>query len=634
MRAPTRLMVVVLAWGLCLAAFAPAATAQSSTGSVQLAPTMVVLDASGSMTGADPRGGTKMDAAKKAVHALVAAVPDAAPVGLAVYGTATGNSAPERAQGCQDVTVLRGPEAIDRAAIDTAVDGVVPRGYTPIGRSLQVAAEQLPREGPRSVVLVSDGEDTCAPPEPCDVVRTLAGQGVDLVVHAVGFGVDATARAQLSCIAQATGGTYTDAPDADTLQRVLPRITATALRNYQPAGTPITGTPTYDAAPLAAPGQHLDTIGRHENRYYAVDVPDGATAYFSATVSYPQLRGIDSPDDNNVLDLRTYGEGGRDCNQFVFEQATNSSDGAALTVATTWDGATEQKTGDTSTDRCKGGGRYYFSLEWDRVSAGVPERLPVELLVIVEPAVTDPGPVAVLPAATFAEPTGAPRPVVGGGSLNVAGTLDGSGHYTDVLQRGEFVFYRIKLDWGQGMAYRVRFAETASTGPDNVSLITTRLYSPSRKEIGWDFTTYHGEASHLPTSKPAISTVPVRYANREADDAQLRTQSVAGWYYVAVQLGPPHGDTGGAGPVPIQLDVSVTGTPEPGPSYVSGSPPTRLTASPQGAAASGTAPSSAVVSPLGWVVTGVAASLVVAIVAAWIVRARRRSAAPWSSPPR
>ncbi|GAA1326235.1 vWA domain-containing protein [Pseudonocardia xinjiangensis] len=629
MRTLTRIMITALAGGLLLAPLAPSAHAQSAAAPSGLAPTMVVLDASGSMTGADPAGGTKMDAAKRAVHALVDAAPAQASIGLAVYGTSTGNSAAERERGCQDITVLRGPVPVDKAALGSAVDGIVPRGYTPIGRSLQVAAGQLPPTGPRAIVLVSDGEDTCAPPPPCDVVRTLAGQGVDLVVHAVGFGVDDAARAQLSCIAQTTGGTYSDAPDAEALQRILPRVTAAAMRNYEPAGTPITGTPTSDTAPVAAPGQHLDTIGQHEKRYYAVDVPEGATAYVSATVSYPHLRGIEPQNDNNVLQWRTYGAGGEDCNEFEFEQATNSSDGAALTAATTWDGATEKKTGSAGGDSCKGGGRYYFALQWDRVSDGVPARMPVELLVQVEPPVLDAGPAGVLSPAVLTEPTGAPRPTVGGGSLNVAGILDGFGRYTDTLQRGEFVFYRVHLDWGQALAYRVRFGETPSRGVAGLSLVTTRLYAPSRKQIAWDFSMYNGSAYHFPASQPAFSTVPVRYGNRTAEDQKVRTQSEDGWYYISVQLGPSREDIGPA-PVPIQLDLSVTGTPEAGPRYATVvAPPSVGTPGPgagaPGAAAQGHATTVAMVSPLGWTVTGAVAVLVVAVATALVVRGRRRA---------
>jgi Ca-activated chloride channel family protein len=509
--------------GVLLCASVAPGVADAQERSAELAPTMVVLDASGSMTGADPSGGTKMDAARRAVHTFLGAAPDGAPVGLAAYGTSTGNSDAERARGCQDVTVVSPVAPLDRAGLGAAVDGLTPRGFTPIGRALQVAAEELPREGPRSIVLVSDGVDTCSPPQPCDVVRTLAGQGVDLVVHAVGFGVDAEARAQLSCIAQATGGTYTDAPDADALGRVLPRVAGSALRNYQPAGTPIAGAATVEAAPVVAPGQHLDTIGGHEQRYYAVDVPDGATAYFSATVAFPRLTGVSNTQDFNTLQLRTYGEAGEDCHEFTSEQAADSSSGETLTVATTWTGATEAGKGSGNADRCRGGGRYTFALTWDRVSAGVPERLPVELLVGVEPAVADAGPAAVLPKPAFAEPNGPARPVVGGGSFNVAAVLDGSGSYTDTLRRGEFVFYRARLDWGQALAYRVRFGETPGRDLRNLSPASTAVYAPSREEIANAGLVYTGSELVLPTTGPALTTTPVRYTNRTADDIGVRT---------------------------------------------------------------------------------------------------------------
>jgi Ca-activated chloride channel homolog len=613
---------VLCTLGVLLSVWITAGVADAQEPRTELAPTMVVLDASGSMTGVDPTGGTKMDAAKRAVHTFLDAAPDGAPVGLAAYGTATGNSDAERAQGCQDVTVVSPVGPLDRAGIGTAVDRLTPRGYTPIGRALQVAAEQLPQEGPRSIVLVSDGVDTCSPPQPCDVVRTLAGQGVDLVVHAVGFGVDAEARAQLSCIAQATGGTYTDAPDADALRRVLPRVTGSALRNYQPAGTPITGAATVEAAPVAAPGQHLDTIGQHEQRFYSVDVPEGATAYFSATVSFPRLPGVSSTDDFNTLQLRTYGESGEDCHEFTSDQAVDSSSGAALTVATTWTGATEPKKGSGAGDRCRGGGRYTFALTWDRVSAGVPERLPVELLVGVEPPVADAGPVAVLPPPAFVEPQGPARPVAGGGSFNVAGALDGSGSYSDTVQRGEFVFYRVQLDWGQGLAYRVHFRDTPGTGLRNLSPASTTVYAPSREEISRANLVYTGSELVLPSTDPALTTAPVRYSNRTADDISARTQSVAGTYYIAVQLGPTAQDPEAAGPVPITLDVTVSGDKEPGPRYAQVNAPFGDGAPAEVPVAQAPA-TRTVIAPAGWVAIGAGALVVIGLVVAIVARRRR-----------
>ncbi|WP_433678555.1 vWA domain-containing protein [Nocardia sp. CA-119907] len=559
-----RLAAATAAALLGLSVAALPAQAQQSPQSPQYAPTMLILDASGSMQRPDPAG-TMMDAAKNAVRSFVSTAPAEAEVGLTVYGTGTGNSEAEKASGCRDVQILHKPETLDRGALTSAVDGIKASGWTPMGTALRRAAETLPKSGPRAIVLVSDGDDTCSPPDPCAVAGELKQQGLDLVVHAIGFAVDAKARAQLTCMAQATGGTYSDAADGPALERTLPRISSAALRNYRAVGTPITGTATYAAAPVVTPGQYLDTVGQKEKRYWAVDVPAGATAYFSGTLSFPRLPDISSTEDINSLQLRVYGADGEDCNVFESAISTKSSDGVALTVAKAFDGATKERTGGDNSDKCKGGGRYYFQLNWDKVSAGVPERLPIELLVGIEPAVTDAGPVAIAPPTTFVEPSGSGTPVSGGSSFTVASTLRGSGRYTDTLRQGEFVFYRVRLDWGQGLAYRVHFGANGGRGLDSLSNIRTTLYSPIREEIDSDFSAYTGTDGVLPTNK-AMATVPIRYSNRKADQLPPRRQAVAGWYYIAVKLGASF-EHGEARPVPVQLDLTVTDTREGGPRY-------------------------------------------------------------------
>lgn len=183
-------------------------------------PVMIVLDASGSMNESDAPG-PRIDAAKSAVKELVATLPADSQVGLLAYGTGTGSSDSEKDAGCRDVTTLAPVAPLDAAALDAAAGGVTAAGYTPIGAALRAAADGLPNEGPRSIVLVSDGEDTCAPPTPCDIARELEQQGIDLTVHTVGFKVDGAARDQLTCIAQATGGPYSDATDAAQLTQTL-----------------------------------------------------------------------------------------------------------------------------------------------------------------------------------------------------------------------------------------------------------------------------------------------------------------------------------------------------------------------------------------------------------------------------
>lgn len=179
---------------------------------------MIVLDASGSMA-ADDAPGVRMEAAKSAVRSLVAGLPEGSPLGLLVYGTGTDSSDAAKATGCKDIKTVVQLGPLNRSVFDHAVSEVKASGYTPIGAALKAAVAALPSSGPRSVVLVSDGDDTCAPlsPDPCEVAKEIHDQGADLTVHTVGFKVSGTARDQLDCIAKATGGTSVTASNAVAL---------------------------------------------------------------------------------------------------------------------------------------------------------------------------------------------------------------------------------------------------------------------------------------------------------------------------------------------------------------------------------------------------------------------------------
>ena len=82
-------------------------------------------------------------------------------------------------------------------------------------------------------------------------------------MHTVGFKVDPAARDQLSCIAAATGGTYSDATDAGQLTQALQTKVDYAITGYTTAGTPVAGADQpSDQAPLLAPGQDVDTLAQ------------------------------------------------------------------------------------------------------------------------------------------------------------------------------------------------------------------------------------------------------------------------------------------------------------------------------------------------------------------------------------
>ena len=109
-------------------------------------------------------------------------------------------------------------------------------------------------------MLVSDGGDNCAPPDPCKAAAKVARGGVDLSISVVGLQVNPRVRRQLQCIADAGGGAYVDANDPDALRDELLAALARAFRSYDPTGTPVEGGAPPEEAPLIGEGQYLDRL--------------------------------------------------------------------------------------------------------------------------------------------------------------------------------------------------------------------------------------------------------------------------------------------------------------------------------------------------------------------------------------
>jgi Ca-activated chloride channel family protein len=195
---------------------------------------LIILDASGSMNTLDEDGVPFFDKAKEAVLRLVEALPEDMVVGLRVYGHREPNTDPIR--GCQDTELVVPVGPLDREAIRTAVDGLSASGYTPIGVSLLEAARDLPETGARSIVLISDGEDTCAPPDPCRVAEELFGEAFDVRIESVGFlvGTGSAAEQQLRCISEVTGGAYRAVEEANELVAALGEV-GEQVAGWQPS---------------------------------------------------------------------------------------------------------------------------------------------------------------------------------------------------------------------------------------------------------------------------------------------------------------------------------------------------------------------------------------------------------------
>lgn len=264
---------LLIAACLLLVMMAPAAAvAQESDGAM-----LLIMDASGSMNADDADGQPLIDGAKLALHDVIESLPDGTHVGLRVYGHRFPNTDEER--GCTDTELIHPVQPLDRSALTDAVDGFEAQGFTPIALSLEEAASDLPPEGARTIVLVSDGEETCADADAaCDVAADLRDDGIDLVIETVGFalGDNDEARAQLECIAEAGGGAFHDVDTAAELTDELVTVSTREARRFEAEGIPVEGGTSPGNAPLIEPGSYADTIQTGETLFYRFDVSPGA----------------------------------------------------------------------------------------------------------------------------------------------------------------------------------------------------------------------------------------------------------------------------------------------------------------------------------------------------------------------
>lgn len=247
-----------------------------------------ILDASGSMWG-QVRGEAKIAVARRVLKEALAGVPEATAVGLVAYGHRS-------KEDCADIEVIAAPGAQPRPALAAKIDALQPKGKTPITAAVTQVFEALrTRERPATVVLVSDGIETCGG-DPCAAVRAAREAGIAFVLHVVGFDVGDVDVAQLECAAQAGGGLYLPAADADQLAAALAQ--AVALTPDTPAGRlvmavradgqPADGLIEVFAAGTQARVAHSRSYTGADTNPRAIPLPDGT---YDVTVQAVAIEG-------------------------------------------------------------------------------------------------------------------------------------------------------------------------------------------------------------------------------------------------------------------------------------------------------------------------------------------------------
>ncbi|MFJ6895764.1 VWA domain-containing protein [Streptomyces hokutonensis] len=260
----------------------PAGAVADETDSTASPKVELVLDVSGSMSAKDIDGGSRMAAAKQAFNEVLDATPEEVQLGIRTLGANYHGN--DRKTGCKDTAQLYPVGTLNRTEAKTAVATLQPTGWTPIGPALLKAADDLNGgDGTRRIVLISDGEDTCQPLDPCEVAREIAAKGIGLTIDTLGLVPDAKTRDQLSCIADATGGTYTSVQHKEELSD---RVGQLVDRAADPVVTPVAteGTGQCSSAPALKSGLYTDREEFGKQRFYRVDVNPGQELRASVSV--------------------------------------------------------------------------------------------------------------------------------------------------------------------------------------------------------------------------------------------------------------------------------------------------------------------------------------------------------------
>ncbi len=279
-----RLLCCIIAWTIvCLGMCPLGAYGQSRT----IAPSVIVIDASGSMADDDGQGHDKISSAIDATQGFLGAIGEQSAVGLVAYGLNVDPIPGSQEAGCRDISIMARPGEFSPHQLASRLADLKPKGWTPIGAALRQADEILPDSQERSIILVSDGIDTCSPPSPCDVAKELKDKGVDLMIHTIGFNVDEKTRQELSCIAKATGGIYGDADGAESLEYMLKRAAMRSATRASLPETVVVASPDSDNAPsipvgtMEAPAAVTVTVpssAKGKNHYVSVDLSEGVSA--------------------------------------------------------------------------------------------------------------------------------------------------------------------------------------------------------------------------------------------------------------------------------------------------------------------------------------------------------------------
>ena len=243
----------------------------------------IILDESGSMKQALGKG-TRIGTARRVLEMVLAKVPDDFNVGLRLYGDRFTSRQP---QACTDSHLVVPMQKLNRGRILSIVGATRPRGETPLVYSVLQTISDLKAVGGGSVVLITDGEESCHG-DPVAAAAALRSSGLDVTLNIVGFTLAARpSQHPLSALASGTGGRFYSAQDGEALGRAL---LAAAVRRFpyrvlDAAGKAVATGETGGEAMELPPAQYKVVVSAGDEEVVADGVTVGAGSDVVLTVA-------------------------------------------------------------------------------------------------------------------------------------------------------------------------------------------------------------------------------------------------------------------------------------------------------------------------------------------------------------
>lgn len=177
----------------------------------------IILDASGSMKTALGKK-SRWDTALATLRQVLDKLPDDFNVGLRIYGHREASRSPRT---CTDSELVVPIEKLNRDAVLNAARAVKPKGETPLVYSVLQAPADLKAVGGGTVILITDGEESCGG-DALKAAAQLKASGLDVTLNIVGFALNSPkVQKELGGFAQATGGRFYAAQSGQALAEAL-----------------------------------------------------------------------------------------------------------------------------------------------------------------------------------------------------------------------------------------------------------------------------------------------------------------------------------------------------------------------------------------------------------------------------